>query len=235
MSKKITKDDLINMKEILQMLYLSLKQAELYQETITMAIDKLDANIVPKQEILTQNKVNLQIKPKGKLKAKPKRQSIKNIEFYTDGSCTNKHGKSQAGCGVHFPNKELKDIGKVFPCKNPTNQRAELYAILLGLKIVIEKLNPNKITIYTDSMYSINCVTNWFRKWNTNNWTNSKGEDVANKEIIQNILEIHRKFNGDIIYKHVKGHSGDKGNDIADKLATNASARKAQKDFIKKR
>ena len=58
-----------------------------------MAIDKLDANIVPKQEILTQNKVNLQIKPKGKTKSKPKTTKYKNIEFYTDGSCTNKHGK----------------------------------------------------------------------------------------------------------------------------------------------
>lgn len=80
-------------------------------------------------------------------------------------------------------------------------------------------------------MYSINCVTEWFKKWRNNNWTNSKGENVANKEIIEQILDIHENFAGDIIYKHVKGHSGDKNNDAADKLATAASARRARKDL----
>ncbi len=130
-----------------------------------------------------------------------------NNVVYTDGSCVNKVG----GYGYVFPSTGQSVYGKV-PYNPCTNQIAELYAIYHLLS------NTNgPVVIYTDSKYSIGCLTEWWYNWEKNGWKNSKNEPVKNKDLIQSILELSK--NRDIKYAHVYGHNGDKYNEIADKLA----------------
>ena len=94
-----------------------------------------------------------------------------NIIVFTDGACTC-NGKTQAtrgGYGIYFPNKEMQDISREFTHKPITNQRAELYAIYKTLKIT-KNLSYKSLTIYTDSEYSINCITKWLSGWKKKNW-----------------------------------------------------------------
>lgn len=149
--------------------------------------------------------------------------------IFTDGSYRKKY--NYCGYGVHFPNQELKSYGGLFKLEPLTNQRAELYAILSAFKRVKKILKNNGnikvINIFSDSNYSINCLTNWCKIWKKNNWINSKGESVANQEIIKPILFIISNIENKGItvnFYHIYSHTNNKdynslNNEIADKLA----------------
>ena len=59
----------------------------------------------------------------------------------------------------------------------PTNQRAELYAILKALELT-NMDNYSIVYIYTDSLYSINCITKWVYGWINNGWLDKKKKPV---------------------------------------------------------
>ena len=142
------------------------------------------------------------------------------INIYTDGACSGNGSKSaKAGIGVYISNthtlsERLKGL--------QTNQRAELYAILRALQII--KLDDyTSINIYTDSMYSINCLTKWINGWLKNGWLDKKKHNVKNKDLIKPIYDILSK-NQHIYLIHVEAHTNNTdihsiGNDKADKLA----------------
>ena len=147
------------------------------------------------------------------------------INCYTDGACkNNKNSKKQSLDGGSGGIIIYNDNSKFFmkKIKNATNNIAELNALLECLKILNnDKKNDRLIYIYTDSMYSINCLTKWYLNWEKNNWKTSNGKDVLNKELIKEILELKNKFNH-LYIKYVKGHSDHKENDLADKFANDA-------------
>ena len=147
-------------------------------------------------------------------------ENKKTINIYTDGACINNGKKNaKAGIGIYIPdivNISERIIG------HQTNQRAELYAILKSLKFI--KINDyNLINIYSDSQYSINCLTKWIYSWLNNNWLDKKKKPVKNKDIIEQIYNIIKNYNF-IKFHHVYSHTNKTdihsiGNDYADKLA----------------
>lgn len=149
-----------------------------------------------------------------------------HVKIYTDGSFMNRKPQI-AGYGVYFANVDIDDISEPFTVGTLTNQRAELYAIYKGIQTVIKKCNFEKLTVFTDSMYSINSITNWIHSWKKNGWVSSSKKPVANKDIIKKIdnYTSNSKYKNKIDFKHVKGHSGNKGNDKADELATSGALR----------
>lgn len=86
---------------------------------------------------------------------------------------------------------------------------------------------PSALTdlkIYTDSMYSKNCLTTWISNWVRNNWKTSQGGDVIHRDLIEETVNMLSKFNSFNI-TYVKAHTGDddensRNNDIVDKMAT---------------
>lgn len=147
-----------------------------------------------------------------------KKTNEKNVIVYCDGACI-KNGQpgAKAGVGIYFPNKEYVDISEKVPSnEKQTNQVAELYAAIRALEIVQSDFH---LTIFTDSKYVIGCATEWKVKWKKNNWK-KKGGEIKNLEIIK---KLDRLLNGRIVeWNHVSGHSGIKGNEMADKLATDS-------------
>ena len=154
---------------------------------------------------------------------------IKKIVVFTDGSASGHKNKRKGGFGVFFSDNHEWNYSKSL-LKNVTNQRAELFACLEAVRIVKKKYkNKWKLLIYSDSMYTINCITKWAKSWEKNNWTKKKG-DILNLDIIKPLYRMYNKH--DISFKHVNSHQkepSDKnskewlmwhGNDEADKLAT---------------
>ena len=144
------------------------------------------------------------------------------IKVFTDGSCMK--SSKYCGYGIHYPNGELKDVGEKFTIEPLTNQRAELYAIYKALSDISTYKKTININLYTDSEYSINSLTKWIKKWKLNNWINSQGKPVKNKDILEKIDEIINNHNGKIKFNHVYSHTKKLDydsihNDIADKLA----------------
>lgn len=158
-------------------------------------------------------------------------QNLK-IEAYTDGSCMVKKDGIYCGYGIHFPNGEIKDVSKVFTKGPLTNQRAELYAIYKAIKKA-EKHNFSKLTIFSDSRYSIQSVTTWIKAWKKNGWKTAANKEVLNQDIIKKIDTLLEKHREKINFIHVRSHS--KGtdtfsvrNDIADKLAKDGALKLKQ-------
>lgn len=146
------------------------------------------------------------------------------IKIFTDGACTNNGYKnSKAGIGIVIPKLNI-EVSEKLSGEKLTNNIAELTAILRGLKIAkVKKLNS--IQIISDSMYAINCVTNWWPKWEKNNWFLGKNKPVKNVEIIKEIVALIKQLN--VTFKHIKAHQKDPQiysdayyNNIADKLAS---------------
>ena len=149
--------------------------------------------------------------------------STDDIIIYTDGACKNNGSKNaRAGIGIHFSKKnkiKFNDISEPFPgsvADKPTNQRAELKAILEALRVVKEL--SNKIIIYTDSEYSINCIERWFASWVSQNKLDKK----KNIDLIRPAHLYYRHLR--IEFKHIRSHTGlqdehSLGNEEADRLA----------------
>ena len=62
-----------------------------------------------------------------------------------------------------------------------------------------------KTTIKSDSMYSINCITKWFGRFETKGFINKNGVLQKNIDIIMGIKLIMEGRN--VTFEWVKGHS----------------------------
>ncbi len=136
------------------------------------------------------------------------------VEIYTDGACSGNPGIG--GWGAYLKYKDnVKELSG--SAENTTNNRMELVAAIEGLKILKKS---SKVNLYTDSVYLKDGITKWIFNWQKNNWKNANKKDVKNKDLWIQLLEVVNKH--DINWIWVKGHEGNKGNEIADNLATSA-------------
>jgi len=117
------------------------------------------------------------------------------MEIYADGGCRD-NGQPEsrgAAAAVFKPERgQQKILTQVLPrWPRPTNQRAEMWAIILALKHALEMRdslisNPwLDLKIYSDSTYAVRCMTEWIDGWSRNGWTNSAGNGVANLDLVQ--------------------------------------------------
>ena len=84
-------------------------------------------------------------------------------------------------------------------------------------------LFPSSFIQILTTRHSNAALTSWSFKWRKNGWRKADGKPVLNKELIDYILtllETRHRSGQRVHLKHVKGHSGDAGNDGADALAT---------------
>lgn len=139
------------------------------------------------------------------------------LYIFSDGGCkSNGKKKASAGYSVFFTDDENSPFYKFnktdIILDEPTNNKAELSAILLIFQIIhdnIELFKTQEIVIVTDSQYSIKCIDTWSKTWSKNGWKNAKGENVKNQDIIKNILEKKKYISAQnikITFKHVFSH-----------------------------
>ena len=87
----------------------------------------------------------------------------------------------------------------------------ELGAVIIALRVI--KSECESITIYSDSQYVIGCATlGWKRKKNVKLWQEFDKQYSRVKELCSNL-----------VFKHIKGHDGNKWNEYCDKIAVKAS------------
>lgn len=148
----------------------------------------------------------------------------KEVTIYTDGGCRgNGQGENIGGYGIilTYVNKKTekvyeKEIKKGF--RNTTNNVMELLAVIDALKALKE---PCVVRLYSDSAYVINALNaGWLEKWQKNGWKTSDKQDVKNKELWVELIELLKIH--DVKFIKVKGHAYDEYNNRCDKLANEA-------------
>lgn len=144
---------------------------------------------------------------------------------YTDGSSSPHSIEKKGGWGfVAFPDWHPDLIYcESGSEKETTNQRMELQAIIKACER-INSLTSNekvKLKIFSDSRYCIDGITDWIHKWKKNSWKKC-GAPIKNLDLWQNLYKIVYESNINVEFIWVKGHSGNRYNDLADELATKA-------------
>ena len=135
--------------------------------------------------------------------------------IYTDGACSGNPGPGGWGAVIFDENKKQSNIsGKE---TMTTNNRMELLAPIMAIKRIKEK---SEITVYTDSTYLKNGITDWIKKWEKNGWKTATKKPVKNKELWKKLKNLSLKHS--IKWIWVKGHAEDKYNNLADDLAQRA-------------
>ena len=108
---------------------------------------------------------------------------------------------------------------------SPSNNRAELLAIIVSLIEVLES-EYDDITIYSDSLISVNTVNIWYENRNKKGTINK----FKNLDLIKIMMELYYEINKSkqVKIKHVRGHQKEEnakseehkniiiGNNIAD-------------------
>ena len=135
--------------------------------------------------------------------------------IYTDGACSGNPGPG--GWGAVILNEEKNDTNISGKEQSTTNNRMELMAPIMSLRKIKK---ASKIIIYTDSIYLKNGITIWIKNWEKNGWKSTNKKPVKNKDLWVMLNELSREHVID--WKWVKAHAGNKYNEIADKLATDA-------------
>lgn len=150
------------------------------------------------------------------------------VEVYTDGACS-RNGKkdSKASWAFYFPeHKSISKGDRVPENETQTNQRGELMAISQAVKAaeIAFSVSETELKIYTDSIYSKKCLTEWLPAWIRNNWKTSQGGDVIHRDLIEHTSNRLSRFNSFNI-SYVKAHTGgadeeSRNNHIVDRMAT---------------
>jgi ribonuclease HI len=135
------------------------------------------------------------------------------INYYTDGSCSPNPGPG--GFAV------IKDQKSVIIGHDPasTNIRMEGKALIAALI----DASDVKCQIYSDSQFWINVITKWAAGWKANDWK-KKGSAIKNLDIVQEVYELYKKSNAQLIWVH--GHEGNIYNELADVWANKAREQK---------
>lgn len=145
---------------------------------------------------------------------------------YTDGACIGTEPRRVAGYGVYWGKDDPRNISASLLGMPQTNQRAELAAIVHALEqIVTDRVTASpSIVIYSDSQYSIKCITEWRKRWQQNGWRTAAGKNVLNDDLIRRAGDLYDAAAGRVRLEWVKGHGTSAGNNAADALATRAAA-----------
>jgi len=143
--------------------------------------------------------------------------NIKSLEIYCDGACLDNPGKSGSGLSIYSENNDNPILLYGQYVDQGTNNTAELNALYKALSIASQS-NASSITIFSDSKYSIDCITNWAYKWKNNSWT-KKGGEIKNLDTIKIAHELYDSIKNTVNIEHVKGHAGIEGNELADRMA----------------
>lgn len=144
-----------------------------------------------------------------------------SLVVFTDGACSGNPGIGNWGFVAVDSETDGVIAAKVGDQKQlTTNNEMELTAILIALKEY--GVNQDEFqypVVYTDSNYAYKTLTEWYHSWKRNGWKRPKNQSVANLELIQEYDALWES--GKRIELHwVRGHNGNRWNEIADKLAT---------------
>jgi ribonuclease HI len=203
---------------------------EIAQKQLSVGKDTSPKSISAVSPVIVKKLVTPDVAIAGVLSSQSKPSEIR---IYTDGSCpsnvgaASKQGAAGWGIVVLHAEEELDFHGPVVFDKDDTlflgstcgtNNTGELSAIGMALRWLIEVDRSNtRCTILYDSKYAANIAQGIYKA--------EKNQDLA--RIVQGFFKTVKAARP-IVFQHVKGHSGDRWNDRADRNADRGAAGELQ-------
>lgn len=130
------------------------------------------------------------------------------MEIWTDGACEPNPGLG--GWGWHRGDGAMACGGD----RETTSNRMEMTAILEAMRALPDGATA---TIHSDSQYCVKGMTEWAPGWKRRNWHRKDGSEMPNRDLW---LALNAECDRlKVRFQWVKGHNGDPGNELADRLA----------------
>jgi len=143
---------------------------------------------------------------------------LKKVHIYTDGACKRNPGPGGYGVVLRYDEQEKVLSGGY---RLTTNNRMEM----LGAIVALESLSSaSAVTITSDSKYVVDAVVKgWARKWRSNRWKKSDGQQALNQDLWIRLLDLCERHQVKFVW--VRGHDGHPENERCDLMATTAADR----------
>ncbi len=136
------------------------------------------------------------------------------VEIFSDGACRGNPGPGGWGALLRHKGRE-KTLSGAEP--QTTNNRMELMAAIRALESL---KRPCRVELTTDSQYVRKGITEWLPNWKRRGWRTADKKPVKNEDLWRR-LEAAASGH-EITWHWVRGHSGHRENELADRLANDA-------------
>lgn len=133
------------------------------------------------------------------------------VVIYTDGACRGNPGPGGWGVVLSYKGATKELYGGE---KETTNNRMELTAVINALEALTK---PCAVQLHSDSKYVLQGITEWLENWKKRGWKTANKSAVKNEDLWRRLDAAKERH--EIEWLWVKGHSGNNGNDRADRLA----------------
>jgi ribonuclease HI len=144
------------------------------------------------------------------------------IVVYTDGACSGNPGPGGWAWAVAPDGIPSASGGET----TTTNQRMEISAALEAVRTLTAAHPGVPIDVVSDSTYVVNCFRDrWWVKWEANGWRTAARKPVANADLWAPLVAVVKDPANAVTFRWVKGHSGDRLNDLVDEFAVAAIPR----------
>jgi ribonuclease HI len=155
------------------------------------------------------------------------------LTIYTDGGCSGNPGPGGWAYVIilqTFQEEKIiaQDMGSQ---KETTNNRMELTAVIEALRALkkqeaasFEATSQEGVTrniaVYTDSQYVQKGISEWIKNWKRNSWRTSDKKPVKNQDLWIELDSAAAEFH--ITWEWVKGHDGNRFNELCDRMTQEA-------------
>ena len=136
---------------------------------------------------------------------------IKKVTIHTDGACDGNPGPGGWAAVLRF-GEHVRELTGGEPAT--TNNRMELQAAISALTALKQ---PCDVTLFTDSEYLRQGITEWLSRWKANNWRTVDRKPVKNDDLWRQLDEVASRHS--ISWQWLKGHAGHPDNERCDQVA----------------
>jgi ribonuclease HI len=147
-------------------------------------------------------------------------------DLYTDGACSGNPGPGGWGTVAYFDDGSCHELGGRDGAT--TNNRMEMQAAISALEFFASTSQTQQCVLYTDSEYLIKGITQWVKGWKKKGWKTAAGKAVLNQDLWEQLDGLDRQVQSQtkvpVSWQHVRGHSGNVGNERCDTIARGFSS-----------
>jgi ribonuclease HI len=150
----------------------------------------------------------------------------KITNLYTDGACSGNPGPGGWGTVAYFDDGSCHELGGRDGAT--TNNRMEMQAAISALEFFAGTKQAHQCLLYTDSEYLIKGITQWVKGWKKKGWKTAAGKPVLNQDLWETLDRLNNQIQSQtkvpVSWQHVRGHSGNVGNERCDTIARGFSS-----------
>jgi ribonuclease HI len=150
----------------------------------------------------------------------------KITNLYTDGACSGNPGPGGWAAVAYFDDGTCHELGG--RDRATTNNRMEMQAAISALEFFVSAARSEQCVLYTDSEYLIKGITQWVKGWKKKGWKTAAGKPVLNQDLWETLDNLDRQVQSltkaPVSWQHVRGHSGNAGNERCDTIARGFSS-----------